>query len=59
MARKGARKKSRRPRDLPVSRGHSRAVKGGRAIPLKPAVFDVDVIKVPSPGGPVPVPYPT
>ena len=58
MARTGAKKKSGRPRDLPLGRDRSRAVKAGKQIPLKPAVFDVDVIKAPPPSGPVPMPYP-
>ena len=58
MARKGPRKKSARRRDRPVGRGTTRAVKGGKTIALKTKVFDVDVIKAPPPGGPVPVPYP-
>jgi hypothetical protein len=51
-------KKTPHPRDLVLGSRRARGVKGGKSITLKPAVFDVDVIKAPAPGGPVPIPYP-
>jgi hypothetical protein len=51
-------KKTTRPTDLVLGSSRARGVKGGKSITLKPAVFDVDVIKAPAPGGPIPVPYP-
>ena len=47
-------KKSTRPKDLGLGTRRSRSVKGGQsATRSKP-----DVLKTPSPTGPVPIPYP-
>jgi hypothetical protein len=59
MARKRAKavkSKSARPQDLALGTGRSRGVKGGKApVQLKPGP---DILKTPSPAGPVPIPYP-
>lgn len=51
MAKKRAKavksKKPTRPKDLALGTGRSRDVKGGK-----------DILKTPSPAGPVPIPYP-
>jgi hypothetical protein len=46
---------SRRAKDLAVKGTKSRSVKGGA---VKTSASTLDIVKVPAPSGPVPIPYP-